>query len=141
MKRDTVKFMTFALAASLALTSSFACAPGGEDDFDAGSDTSDAAVQDSAVTPTCADYTGQACDDSLDRCEGELLLFCDNGHTVCNDCASENPALHCALWTVDYGHECLAGAGQSCADNFPNNDDNLSGCDPAIGTCSGGTCN
>ena len=135
MKRQTLKMMTMALG----LTLSFACAPGGDEDFDAGSEQSDAAVADSANTPTCADYQGQNCDDTLDRCEGDLLLFCDQGQTVCSDCASES--LHCALWTTAYGHECLAGAGQSCAEDFPDNTDNLSGCDPAIGSCTSGTCN
>ena len=139
MKRRTKTLMSFSLSAALLLSASLACAPGGDEDFDAGSEQTDAAVQDAAQTPTCADFQGQSCDNTLDRCEGDLLLFCNEGQTICADCASES--LHCALWTTTYGHECLAGAGQPCADNFPDNEDNLSGCDPAVGTCSGGTCN
>lgn len=138
MKRNMTRLMTMLATGLLTLSLTVACGPS-VDDFDAGDDYDAGSFDSASPDPTCADYQGQSCTDTLDECQGELLVFCDNGSTVCNDCASENH--HCALWSSDYGHECLAAAGQTCADDFPLNNDNNVGCDPAIGTCSGGTCN
>jgi len=110
----------------------FACGPV-EDELDGGSDYDAGNGSDASTGPAC----GDPCTDT-DMCDGDTLKYCDT--TVqCDDCAGYG--LHCALWTAAYGHECLASSGESCAPDFPNNTDSLSGCDPALGlTCTGGTC-
>lgn len=136
-------FVVFAMQLGLQ-----ACGPT-EDDFDAGDDY-DAGRQDAAVAPTCADYIGDPCGSITDfgECvnvdadqDKELLVWCDGTTLNCYDCAGDSAGpFHCATWNSTYGNDCLAGDGQACSVDFPNNNDNLTGCDPAIGTCTGGTC-
>jgi hypothetical protein len=111
-----------------------ACGPA-EEDFDAGDEGTDA-----ATAPTCADYVGTCTQE--DACDGDLLLYCDGNTQRCDDCAAlTGGPFHCARFSVQHGNDCLAGQGQACSPDFPNNLDDLVGCDPAIGTCTGGTCN
>ncbi|MFH1808987.1 MAG: hypothetical protein ABIJ09_09600 [Pseudomonadota bacterium] len=140
MKR-TMSILVSLTVVAVALHSIPACGPTDEGDDDAGA--SDAARPDAYVAPTCADFTGQACGAVTDygECHGALLVWCDTT-LKCADCAADTAGpFHCALWDSTYGYDCLAGANQACSPDFPNNTDALTGCDPAIGTCTANVCN
>lgn len=108
-----------------------ACGP--TDDFpDAGDESNDGAT----TAKTCDDFTGVGCNGTGVRCEGDLLVYCENSSQVCEDCAGYNAGgpLHCGVHNI-HGPECMVGSGQPCDETFPAGSGEL--CD---GTCTGGTC-
>ena len=139
MKKNLKRLVTISIATMMSLAVLQACAPADDEEEWDDAGISDAATNDTAVELTCADFTG-ACTD-VDKCEGDLLVWCNEGTTVCNDCSDvTGVALHCAMLTSDWGHDCVAGAGQACSDDYMTNAEAPNpACDPAIGSCVAGT--